>query len=73
MELSIDRGDDTTRRMIIDEMLSNKDFDRICQDRYGKYVVQKALFKTTGELNERLAQAAKMSSRNSMSDTYDPQ
>ena len=48
VELSIESGDDATRKMIIDEMLSNGDLDKIIQSRYGKYVLHKALLMTTG-------------------------
>ena len=73
VELSIESGDDATRKMIIDEMLSNGDLDKIIQSRYGKYVLHKALLMTTGPLKERLEQAIEMNTRSGRADAYDAQ
>ena len=73
VELSIESGDDATRKMIIDEMLSNGDLDKIIQSRYGKYVLHKALLMTTGPLRERLEQAIEVSTRSGKTDGYDAQ
>ena len=73
VELSIESGDDATRRKIIDEMLSNGDFDKIFQNRYGKYVVNKALLMTTGPLKERLERAVERCSRLARDESYEAQ
>lgn len=73
VELSIESGDDATRKMIIDEMLSNGDLDKIIQSRYGKYVLHKALLMTTGPLKERLEQAIEMNTRSGRADAYEAQ
>ena len=73
VELSIESGDDATRKMIIDEMLSNGDLDKIIQSRYGKYVLHKALLMTTGPLKERLEQAIEMNTRSMRADAYEAQ
>ena len=65
VELSIQFGDEETRQRIIDEMLQPDSFPKILQNRFGKYVIQKALVMTTGVLKARLIKAIRNSDQNS--------